>query len=146
MRLDIGKVGTKQRLGTIDCELLNHIHMLAPAVIALAGIALGVLVGEQRTGRFEDAGAGMILGGDELDMIFLALRLGRNRLRELGVEPRNAHVLTKHRLILISTNGGMLGLADSGVGISVATGGARALSCQLLRALHYFALARETQS
>ena len=101
VRLDIRKVGTKQRLGAIDCELLDHIHMLAPAVIALAGIALCVLVGEQRTGRFENAGAGMILGSDKLDMVFLALRLGRNRLREFGVEPRNAHVLTKHRSILV---------------------------------------------
>ncbi len=49
VRLDIGGIGAEQLFRPIDGQLLGHINMFAAAVIALARIALGVLVGQLRT-------------------------------------------------------------------------------------------------
>src|SRR6185436_1098477 len=51
------------------------IDVFAAAVIALARVAFGVLVGEQRALRREHGRAGVVLGGDQLDVVFLAARL-----------------------------------------------------------------------
>ena len=77
VRLHVGVVGAEQFLGAIDGELLGDVDELAAAVVALARIAFGVLVGEHRALRFEHARAGVVLRGDQLDVIFLALRARR---------------------------------------------------------------------
>jgi hypothetical protein len=46
MRLHVGVVGAEQLLAAVDGQLLGHVHVLAAAVVALARIALGVLVGQ----------------------------------------------------------------------------------------------------
>jgi hypothetical protein len=46
MRLHIGKAAAEELLGAVDGQLLGDIDELAAAVIAPAGIALGVFVGE----------------------------------------------------------------------------------------------------
>ena len=46
MRLHIGVIRAEQRLGAVNRQLLGDIGKLTPAVITLAGIALGVLIGE----------------------------------------------------------------------------------------------------
>ncbi len=48
VRLDVGVVGAEQRLHPVDGELLDVVDDGVAAVVALAGVALGVLVGEHR--------------------------------------------------------------------------------------------------
>ena len=77
MRLHVGVVGAEELLGAVDGELLGDVDEFAAAVVALARIAFGVLVGEHRALGFEHARAGVVLRGDQLDVIFLALALVR---------------------------------------------------------------------
>ena len=46
VRLHVGVVGTEERLRAFACEILDLVDDLVAAVVALARIALGVLVGE----------------------------------------------------------------------------------------------------
>jgi hypothetical protein len=96
MRLHVGEVGAEQPLRAIDGELLHHVHMLAAAVVALAGIALRVLVRQHRALRLEHARAGIVLGGDQLDVFLLALALGRDGAPQLGIETIDGHRLGIH--------------------------------------------------
>ena len=96
MRLHVGVVGAEQLLRAVDGELLGHVHVLAAAVVALARIALGVLVGEHRPLRLEHARTGVVLGGDQLDVVFLADALVLERRREFGIEPGDLHAGGEH--------------------------------------------------
>ncbi len=96
MRLHVGEVGAEQLLGAIDGELLGDIHVLAAAVVALAGIALGVLVGEHRPLRLEHARARVVLRGDELDVLLLAAALAGDRAGQLGIEAFDRHGRPEH--------------------------------------------------
>jgi hypothetical protein len=87
----------KSRLRTIDCELLGDVDMLAAAVITLARVAFCVLVGELRPLRREDGRARVILGGDQLDVIFLPAVLGGDRRRQLGIFLGQGTGTVKHR-------------------------------------------------
>jgi hypothetical protein len=71
--------------------------MLAAAVVALARIAFRVLVREHRALRFQDARAGVVLGGNQLDVLFLATPLARERLGKLGIETGDIHGRSEHR-------------------------------------------------
>jgi hypothetical protein len=53
--------GGEARLG----ELFDPVDDLLPFVVALAGVALAVLVGEHRAGRLEHGPGGIILAGDQ---------------------------------------------------------------------------------
>ena len=53
MGLDVGEGAIEQALGAIDGQLLDDVDILAAAVIALARIAFGIFVGEQRARGFE---------------------------------------------------------------------------------------------
>src|SRR5262249_58906822 len=57
-----------------------------PAVIALAGVALGVLVGELRALRLQDRRARVVLRSDQLEMIFLPEVLRAEGLPDLRVD------------------------------------------------------------
>ena len=69
VRLDVGVLGAEQRLDAVDRQLLDLVHDLAAAVVALARVALGVLVVERRAHRLEHARPGEVLGGDQLDRV-----------------------------------------------------------------------------
>jgi hypothetical protein len=51
--LHVGVLGGEQLLGAVDRRLLDLVHHLAAAVVALAGIALGVLVRGHRADGLE---------------------------------------------------------------------------------------------
>ena len=44
--LHVGVLGPEQLLGAVDGQLLHDVHVLAAAVVAVTGVALGVFVGE----------------------------------------------------------------------------------------------------
>ena len=74
--LDVDVLGAREELeGTLLGEPLGDVDVLAAAVVALAGQALGVLVGEPAALRLEDGREDVVLAGDELDLVVLAAAL-----------------------------------------------------------------------
>ena len=86
VRLHVGVLGAEQRLGAVDRELLDHVDVLAAAVVALARIALGVLVRQHAALALEDRLGHEVLRRDHLQRPLLALELVADRLRDLGVD------------------------------------------------------------
>jgi len=72
MGLDVGVVATEEGCGSVDGELFDGVHVFAATVVAAAGIAFGVLVGEDGSGGLEDGGADVVFRGDKLDGVSLA--------------------------------------------------------------------------
>ena len=86
VRLDVHVVAAEDRLGSIDRQLLGDVDELAARVVAAAGIALGVLVGEHAALALEDRPRHEVLGGDHLQRRPLALELALERGGDLGVD------------------------------------------------------------
>ena len=85
VRLDVGVLGAEELLGPVDGELLDLVHHLAAAVVALARVALGVLVGEGRAGGLQHRRGDEVLAGDELEPVGLAAGLLADEPGDLGV-------------------------------------------------------------
>ena len=96
MWLHIGVIRLVQLASTVDCQLLDHVHMLASPVVALGGITLRILVGQHRPLGFQDSRAGVVLGGDQFDMFFLTATLRLHRGSNLRVESGNGQIFFKH--------------------------------------------------
>ena len=73
MGLHVGVLGAEELLGAIDGELFDFVGDLAAAVVPLAWITFGVLVGEDRAHRFKDSFRDEIFGRDQLEAGGLAL-------------------------------------------------------------------------
>ena len=86
MRLHIGPGRAEQLLRALDGQGLGHIHVFAPAVIPLSGVALGVLVRQHAALGLHHQHAGVVLGGNQLQMVLLALGFRRHGGGEFGVE------------------------------------------------------------
>ncbi len=86
VRLDVGVLGAEQLLGPVDRQLLGHVDELAAAVVALARIPLGVLVGQHRALRLEHRHRDEVLRGDHLERPLLALELEREDLGDLRID------------------------------------------------------------
>ena len=86
MRLHVDVVGAEQRLGAVDRELLGHVDELAAAVVAAAGIALRVLVGQHRALGLEHRHRHEVLGRDHLERPLLAVELLGQDLSDLGID------------------------------------------------------------
>ncbi len=85
MWLDIGIVGAEQLFGAFDGERFDVVDELAATVVTFARVTLGILVRQHAALRGHDPLAGVIFGGDQLDMFFLAALLGVDRFFELGI-------------------------------------------------------------
>ena len=90
VRLDVGVLGAEELLRAVDRQLLGHVDPLAAAVVAPAGVALGVLVGQHRALAFEHRRRNEVLGGDHLERRLLALELPAQRPRRPRGRPRQA--------------------------------------------------------
>ena len=86
VRLDVGVLGAEQVVGALDRQRLGHVDELAAAVVALARVALGVLVGHHRPRGRHHGGAREVLRGDELEAVVLAGGLVGDRLGDVGVD------------------------------------------------------------
>ncbi len=75
VRLHVRVVGAEQRLHPVDRELFDRVDDRVAAVVPLARIALGVLVGEHRAGRGHHRRRGEVLARDQLEAGGLALDL-----------------------------------------------------------------------
>ena len=85
MRLDVGVLGAEQRLGAVDGQRLDDVHVLAAAVVALAGVAFGVFVREDRAGGLENRRADEVLRGDQFQAGILPFDFVPDGVRHLGV-------------------------------------------------------------
>ena len=78
MRLHVRVVRAEQLFCTGAGEVLHNVGVLAAAVIALAGVALRVFVGENGSGGFQHRARHEIFAGDHLQTVVLTLCLKRN--------------------------------------------------------------------
>ncbi|MNK72663.1 hypothetical protein D3C87_921460 [compost metagenome] len=85
MRLHVGGVGAEDLLDAIDGQLLGHVDVLAAAVVALARVAFGVFISELRALGGHDGRRGVVLAGDQLDVMFLARVFGLNGGPDFGI-------------------------------------------------------------
>ena len=80
VRLHVRVLGAEQLLGAVDRQLLGDVHLLAAAVVAAPGIALGVLVRQDRAGGLEHRLGDEVLRGDHLERVLLAVELALQHL------------------------------------------------------------------
>ena len=85
VRLQVGVLGAEQLLRAGVADLLGAVDDLATAVVAAAGVSLGVLVGQGRAERSQHRGAGEVLAGDELQPSAQPVQLVEDDTRDLGV-------------------------------------------------------------
>ncbi len=86
MRLDVDVLGAEEFFRALAGQVLDDVGVFAAAVVALTGIAFGVLVGEDAAGGFEHGFGGEVLAGDQFELTVLARRLVLNGLVNLGVD------------------------------------------------------------
>ena len=85
VRLHIGEACAEELAQPLDRQRLDHVGLLAAAVVALARIALGVLVGEHRALGLKHRAGDDVLGGDQLDLALLAVELAADRAGDLRI-------------------------------------------------------------
>ena len=83
--LDVGVLRAKEFLGALDGEILRHIHVLAAAVVALAGQALGIFVGHHGAQGFQHRLADEILRGDQFQRAGLPVNFQVDGARDFRV-------------------------------------------------------------
>ena len=85
MRLHVHVLRPEELLGAGDRQVLGDVHDLAPAVVALARVALGVLVRHHRAHRLQHRLGDEVLGRDQLEVARLPLGLGPDGLGDLRI-------------------------------------------------------------
>ena len=85
MGLHIGMLRAEQLLGPVDSQIFDLIHIFTAAVVAGAGVALGIFVGQMAAHSLQNGGADKVLGGDKLDMVLLPAQLPHHGVVYLSV-------------------------------------------------------------
>ena len=95
VRLHVGVLGAEQLLGAIAGQVLDDVGELAAAVVALAGIAFGVLVGEDAAGASRTASEVKFSLAISSSCESCRSSLVLDRLRKLGIDfgQRPRHLL-----------------------------------------------------
>jgi hypothetical protein len=96
VRLHVRGLGTEELLEPVYGQLLDHVDVLAAAVVAAAGVALGVFVGQLRALRPHHGGRGVVFAGDQLDVLFLAPVFGLDGGKDFGVGVFDEDVAVVH--------------------------------------------------
>ena len=94
VRLHVGMFGAEELLGPIAGQVFDHVDKFAAAVVAPAGIAFGILVGQHAAHRLHDGRAGVVFAGDHFQAVLLAIDFVvdcRPNLRDLAFQ-RNSWV------------------------------------------------------
>ena len=85
VRLHVGVLGAEQLLGPVAGQVLDHVDVLAAAVVAPAGIAFGVFVRQHAADGLHDGRAGVVFAGDHLQAVLLAVHLGGDGGPDFGI-------------------------------------------------------------
>ncbi len=85
VRLHVGVLGAEELFGAIAGQVLDHVGVLAAAIVAAARIALSILVGEDRACGFEHCFRDEVLAGDHLQAFVLAEGFVINGVGDDGV-------------------------------------------------------------
>ncbi len=88
VRLHVREAAAEETGRPLDREPFGNVHELAAAVVAPAGVSLGVFVREHRTLRLEHRAAYDVLARDQLDALALAPQFRDDGLMDLGVTGR----------------------------------------------------------
>ncbi len=83
--LDVDVLCAEELFGAIAGEIFNDVGEFTATVVALAGVAFGVFVGEDRSGGFEDGARDEVFRGDHLETLVLASDLVLDLVRDFGV-------------------------------------------------------------
>ena len=78
--------GSEELFGAVDGESFDFINKFAAAVVAFAGVAFGVFVGEDGAERFEDSRGDEVFGGDHFKAGLLAVEFFLNGLFDTWIE------------------------------------------------------------
>ena len=85
MRLHVGMIAPENFFESVAREVLHDVDKFTAAVIALAGIALRILVGEVAPHRRHNGGRDDIFARDEFEISSLAREFLLHRLADFGV-------------------------------------------------------------
>lgn len=85
VRLHVGILGAEQLADALDGQVLALVDNLATAIIAFAGIALGVLVRHVGTHGLHDLIADKVFGGNQFDAFQLTLMLFFDKIEDFVV-------------------------------------------------------------
>ncbi len=85
MGLDVGKGGAEQLLGPLDGQSLGDVDIFAAAVIALAGIAFSILVGQDGPLRLQHRLGDDVLRRNQLDLVALAVQFVFYRVEDFRI-------------------------------------------------------------
>ena len=96
MGLNVGGFGAKNLLDTVNRQLFGHVDMFAATVVAATRVAFGVFVGQLAALGGHDGGGGVVLAGNQLDVVFLASVLGHDGGPQFGVGLFNKDVTVVH--------------------------------------------------
>ncbi len=96
MRLHVGGFGAKNLFDAVDGQLLGHVDEFAATVVALAGVALGVFIGELAALGGHHGRRGVVFAGDQLDVVLLAGVFSLDGSVKLGIGLFNECVAVVH--------------------------------------------------
>ena len=85
VRLHVGVVHAEQRLGPVPGDRLDRVDELLALVVAAAGVALGVLVGQHAARRLEHGHRDVVLRRDQPGLLVLPAGLVLDELGDLRV-------------------------------------------------------------
>ena len=102
MWLDVGVIAAEQLTGTFAGDFFHHVHGVAAAVVAFAGITFGVLVGQARAHGGHHGGADDVFGSNQLNIAAFPVKFLPDGGAYLGVEPGDeVHGLLNHGEVLL---------------------------------------------
>ncbi len=129
VRLNVGVLGSEDLLGTVACQIFNHVSEFAPAIVAASRIAFGILVGKDRARGFKHRLRDEVLAGNHLQPFVLAegfvvngcgdfgIGLGEGKSHTVSHRRILGHLTASRRLLkkLARSRGSLLYLFCSGV-------------------------------
>src|SRR5262245_18563731 len=78
MRLDVDMLAFENASGALPGDLFDHVHVLTATVVAFARVALGILVGKDRSSGCQDCISDEVFGGYQLQVVCDAVLFAGN--------------------------------------------------------------------
>src|SRR3546814_766678 len=113
MGLHIGETAVEHLLGAFDGERFDRIRRRAALIVAAAGIAFGIFVGEDRALRLQHRLGNNVFRRDQLDLVLLAVELGGDRVGDRAIGAAQGVGEEARRLDVVQVVGGAAAHAGS---------------------------------